>query len=111
MPSKPKRVCSRCQRVVSSRCNHCHNIYRKEYEKGRATSTQRGYGARWRKLRKLVLHRYPVCNHCKRKTSSDVDHITPKALGGEDTMDNLQGLCSDCHIKKTAKENELRGGR
>jgi 5-methylcytosine-specific restriction protein A len=42
---------------------------------------------------------------CRRNASTAVDHIVPKAQGGQDTDDNLQGICGDCHSEKTAKES------
>lgn len=34
----------------------------------------------------------------------DVDHMQPLALGGEDTDGNVQPLCRDCHLAKTAED-------
>ena len=112
MPRRPSRICAGCGKIVGSICVDCHNVKRREYdrEQGRPSSTARGYGIRWQRLRKLILHRHPICNHCKRMPSTDVDHIKRKADGGRDTMENLQGLCRGCHNKKTAKENSRRGG-
>ena len=61
--------------------------------------------AAWRKLRLQVLREYPICNNCKRLTSTVADHITPVRLGGEFwDINNLQGLCASCHNSKSAKE-------
>ena len=110
MPTKTKRVCNSCGKSVRSVCVDCHKKHRRVREKGRPSASERGYGSRWRKLRVMVLHRYPLCNDCQRKPSQDVDHIIPKAEGGEDTMENLQGLCRECHNNKTTSENSRRGG-
>jgi 5-methylcytosine-specific restriction enzyme A len=41
-----------------------------------------------------------------------VDHITSKAKGGSDDLENLQAICDDCHKAKTADEAaEARGRR
>ena len=77
----------------------------KQYDKQRGSSASRGYGARWRRLRKLVLNRDPMCKACSVKASTDADHIIPKRDGGRDSMDNLQGLCHECHSSKTARED------
>lgn len=37
-----------------------------------------------------------------------VDHVLPLADGGADTLDNMQALCADCHMDKTADENMRR---
>ena len=36
------------------------------------------------------------CEWCAGKCV-DVHHIKPKSLGGKDEIDNLVGLCRDCH--------------
>ncbi len=70
----------------------------------RPNAAARGYcSARWKNLRLLVLHRDPVCVMCQ-QPATEVDHVVPKASGGEDTMQNLQGLCKRCHSRKTALE-------
>ncbi len=72
----------------------------------------RGYGARWRKLRRLVLARDPICRApgCN-QASTEADHIKPRREGGSDGLDNLQGLCKPCHSSKTAIEDGRWGAR
>jgi len=69
----------------------------------RLTTTERGYGSTWQRLRLLVLRGEPLCRHCG-AAATDVDHIVPKRAGGPDTMENLQPLCHSCHSIKTGKE-------
>lgn len=80
------------------------------------TSTERGYGAEWRKLRAAALSRDSrLCQDCLRSgkltPATEVDHITPKAKGGTDELSNLQSICSDCHKSKTAREAAEAQGR
>lgn len=79
-----------------------------------ATSTkstsERGYGWAWQKLRKHILARdNGLCCACtkagKVTLAVDVDHIVNKAAGGDDSESNLQSLCSPCHRAKTARES------
>ena len=84
-----------------------------KYQKKKGNTTQRGYGHAWRKLRKQALERdlylCQICLKSKRLTeATTVDHIKPKAFGGDDTLDNLQSLCDGCHKHKTA--TETKGG-
>jgi 5-methylcytosine-specific restriction protein A len=70
----------------------------------------------WRKLRASVLADNPLCVHCQKDgitTLANVcDHIKNVASGKtaeerERLMwdrNNLQGLCTQCHNKKSAKE-------
>ncbi|WP_443019268.1 HNH endonuclease [Sphingomonas sp. 22R3R2A-7] len=47
----------------------------------------------------------PLCRHCTERglvtPAVEVDHIKPKALGGEDLLENTQSLCKACHQEKT----------
>jgi len=110
MPRAANKECAhpRCPVVVPSGQRHCEQHKRaevKQYEQGRGSSSKRGYGRRWTKLRRVILARDPVCVACKRKPSTDVDHITPRRRGGTDDEANLQGLCHECHSSKTATED------
>ena len=89
------------QRVTS-------NWQKRTYEAG--STTKRGYGSVWVKLRKVILERDKhLCQACKRnglaKRGWHVDHIISKAKGGTDEQTNLQTLCEPCHNSKTAMEN------
>jgi hypothetical protein len=37
-----------------------------------------------------------------------IDHKTPLASGGKNSVENLQPLCKSCHAKKTAKEKQQK---
>ena len=76
------------------------------YERTRLSASKRGYGRVWAKLRKMVLARDPICRtrDCT-KPSTDADHIIPKRRGGTSHTSNLQGLCHECHSRKTATED------
>lgn len=73
----------------------------------RGSASQRGYGARWRRLRAYILQRQPLCvdpfgDHAGRLVPAiHVDHIVPRADGGTDAEGNLQPLCETCHARKT----------
>jgi 5-methylcytosine-specific restriction endonuclease McrA len=56
-------------------------------------------------LRYLILERNNFkCQACGRGKDDgvtlEVDHVTPKALGGETSIENLQALCRDCNRGK-----------
>jgi len=110
MPSAIKQPCANtsCPELVrSGLCDTCKKAKIKvsRQKEPRGSSTARGYGSNWRKLRKMILASNPMCvaEGCN-EPATDVDHIIPKAKGGRDEYDNLQGLCRSCHSKKTAKE-------
>ncbi len=69
-------------------------------------STRANRGRRWMKQRARSWARDPVCKVCGRAASAQVDHIKPLAQGGDDSYDNLQGICIPCHATKTASERQ-----
>lgn len=104
MPSKPKRSCSvaDCPRlVVTGRCPQ-HALPRPVDI--RPSSTQRGYGSKWRFIRAQYLKAHSFCVVCG-APSTEPDHIIPRARGGTDVWTNLRALCHSCHSRKTALED------
>lgn len=74
---------------------------------------------RWRRLRRLVLSREPLCRPCNALARTElavaVDHIVPAAVVVASRGDgaffddtNLQPICSACHAAKTAAERGVR---
>lgn len=83
-------------------------------EAERGTSTDRGYGAEWRKVRDAYLRENPYCVQCwamgREVQAQDVDHVVPKRLGGADDPSNYQSLCESHHSAKTMREiNRMKG--
>lgn len=85
----------------------------------KTSSTARGYGTKWRRLRERVLKRDGYlcqCSGCKAAgrylEANEVDHVVSKAewlrrhgtLVGVDDMANLQAINVDCHKLKTTLE-------
>ena len=78
----------------------------RRYDRERGRASKRGYGRKWLKLRKIILTRDPYCKAggCH-EWSTEVDHIKSKRSVGTDNPRNLQGMCHDCHSRKTAIED------
>jgi 5-methylcytosine-specific restriction endonuclease McrA len=68
----------------------------------------RGSTTEWRKLREACFRVWgKTCMYCGDR-ATEVDHILELALGGTNTIDNLQPLCKPCHLHKTVKFNTVR---
>ena len=121
MPTRALKQCSQpgCRELTNGgRCNAHRRQDRKPFEiigRERGTTTERGYGASWRKIRDQVLAEEPCCRICAAKgmttASEEVDHVMPKSKGGTDARANLQGVCNECHKLKTAREDSSVRGR
>lgn len=58
--------------------------------------------------RAQVFRRQPFCARCQERPSVIADHVVPLEDGGLDAVENMQGLCKDCHDQKTAAEQRAR---
>lgn len=115
MPYAPKKPCAQpgCGGLTDARycARHAHveaeerAAVHRHVDQHRPSASKRGYGHTWQKLRKLILHRDPVCVMCAREAATEVDHIVALAKGGDNALENLQGLCKSCHSRKTATED------
>lgn len=112
MPRRPAHPCNHagCGRLTEKRYCEIHTVTDKApaWRTTTGSSTSRGYGAGWRRLRKRILARDPFCLCCGRNVSEHVDHIVSKAAGGTDDAANLRGICEPCHKRKTAKDGHAR---
>jgi 5-methylcytosine-specific restriction protein A len=66
----------------------------------------------WKHLRKVKLVTDPLCERCKVKPATDVDHIKAINAGGNPTaFENLRSLCHECHSQKTYYIDRLKRDR
>ncbi len=115
MPRRPKRPCPEplCKNLTDGgRCEEHRQQEQRRYDKERGTSTQRGYGPQWRKLRLMVLNEEPLCRECQRQNkttpATEVDHIDGDVRNLH--RENLQPLCRHHHSQKTVREQGRWGG-
>jgi 5-methylcytosine-specific restriction endonuclease McrA len=79
---------------------------------------------RWANLRALVIRSQPMCAMCRARLSVIVDHKTPAGIAiiqahdsgkypgryaGFFIRSNLQGLCRECHWRKTEEDKRHAG--
>ena len=88
--------------------------HRVEKSRERGSSTDQGYGVRWRKARKAWLAEHPLCVECKEggrvEAATVVDHIVPHRGDYEVFWDedNWQSLCGLHHQRKSNEERVAR---
>ena len=121
MPSRLKKACRKpaCPQTTIHRSGLCEKHQKtdngwQQWQKRKGNTTQRGYGADWRKIRRRILERdHHLCQeHLKQGVitpGNHVDHIVPKAQGGDNSDANLQTLCATCHYRKTGTERSVKG--
>ncbi len=115
---KAPKPCRSCKRATANSNGYCDSHQQdavgwRKTQQGR-TTTQRGYGWKWAKIRRRILDRDEyLCVPCRARgiymPAVAVDHIVNKAVGGTDDDANLQAICKPCHQLKT--QNEQREGR
>ncbi|MCW8884153.1 MAG: HNH endonuclease [Motiliproteus sp.] len=119
MPPRIPKPCrsTGCPLTTVDRSGYCDTHADKRHNwRGRQegkTTTQRGYGHAWRKLRKQAMNRDSwLCQAClemgRVTPATEVDHVIPKADGGTDRLSNLRAICKPCHQDKTQQDS--RGG-
>ncbi|MGG4452371.1 replication protein [Brevibacillus porteri] len=63
-----------------------------------------------KEIRKEVIERDRYeCRYCGSKEDLTLDHVFPKSLGGENTIQNLVTACRVCNSRKGAKTLEQSG--
>lgn len=114
MTRAPRSPCCepRCGRLADGRfCDAHKGEDKRQADRRRGSSTQRGYGYRWQKYRRRYLAEHPLCVECEvdgRVTAATVvDHIKPHR--GDQQLfwdpENHQDLYKPHHDTKTATED------
>lgn len=99
--------------LVRDGSGRCQAHQREAWGK-KPTAAKRITGRKLQALRADLFRRQPLCVQCKERglvaLATQRDHIVPLSEGGEDTEDNVQGLCAPCHDGKSLAER-LRAQR
>ena|ERR1700676_2833079 len=120
MPIQPPTACRRCECAKPCGCGtqipqgqESKPFSIRDYH---ADHSKLYWRSRWRHpvrgLQAAIMRRDPLCKICGREASAVADHIVPHR--GDEKLfwdaKNLQGLCDQCHKKKTAAEIHGRQG-
>src|SRR5699024_3617471 len=72
--------------------------------RGRAPKPGAGWsGRRVLRLTRLVLESYgDTCHLCARAGATTADHLIPRSLGGDDSLENLRPAHSSCNSARQA---------
>ena len=113
MTARPLKPCSAhgCRKPTDHISGYCvkhvelYEQKKADEQKSRAVrdfrvpSSQRGYGAIWRKIRAYKLRKDPLCEDCLKRSfavaAEVVHHKDENQFNNDDK--NLQSLCRDCH--------------
>lgn len=97
---KPRITASPAQRLATSTVS------------SNPEAEQRTRGRKWMDIRAKWFRTHPLCVQCERMgrvaEATELDHIIPLIDGGKDDASNMQGLCHDCHERKTSGEARIR---
>jgi 5-methylcytosine-specific restriction protein A len=92
---------------------------RRDFDRHRGSSRQRGYTSTWQKARAAYLAQHPLCVFCERDglvtAAVVVDHVDAHAGDQEKfwDQDNWQPLCKRHHdsTKQREEKHRMRGAR
>lgn len=114
MPAPP-RLCG-CGAIVAADTLCACQIERqrerkRRHDQRRPSSSQRGYGGEWRKLRAEFIRLHPFCAFCGAE-AEHVDHI--QRHHGDKVLllnwNNLQSLCAHCHNSVKQRQERAANG-
>lgn len=122
MPELPKRPCLQpgCGEYASATGRGRCAEHASQADRARGTTTERGLGARWRKLRAMKLQRDPMCQielkcgkgvgRSEPDVAVEVDHVVPRSKRPDLTFvwGNLQSACESCNAAKGDREFPAR---
>lgn len=65
----------------------------------------RGSGLFSRPIKRLLMERAEGrCEACGSEEDLEFDHVVPRFMGGDGSLENGQVLCSECHDRKTLEQ-------
>ena len=102
-----RRLCPGCRVALITppvrRCPSCTRRDQQRRDAKRGTTSARGLGFAYQRKRQRILARdRHVCWICGRPGADSVDHVVPRARGGDDSDTNLRAAHSTCNASRGA---------
>jgi len=115
MPMKLLKCCSKqgCPNLCEGR--YCEDHLKLAQHRERGSFRERGYTARWDKIRALKVRKNPLCEPCLEDNRVQATQIVHHILSVVDrpdlifSTDNLQSVCRACHGKLHSHSKEYGG--
>jgi 5-methylcytosine-specific restriction protein A len=105
-----RNMCAgRCGRVLprAGRCPDCKRAKQRKQDRARGTAWQRGYNSEYQKNRGSLINDDSYCYNCGHTGDKDNpltgDHIKPRHLEIDNSIENLGILCRSCNSSKGGK--------
>ena len=105
------KTCASCfhnfppQELTRGRCPDCARRYDRAKDARRrarrGTTSERGYDAEYRELRKTAIRAHPFCAECGATDDLTADHVVPLSQGG-DPHGALVVRCRSCNSRRGA---------
>lgn len=112
MPILNRTACKCGGTRTDGKCDRCHTSKGKHER----TTTQRGYGADWQRVSRMVRELRPLCEVCQARgivrAASEVHHKQPISIAPSLRleMSNLMSVCRECH-EWLERDGSDTGGR
>ena len=101
-----------CPQITRDRyCPSHARLAHQQQDANRPSSSRRGYGGAWPKIRARFLRLHPWCGECHEARATEVDHIVLLSMGGTHQESNLRGRCKPCHSRRTINTHRGGGGQ
>jgi 5-methylcytosine-specific restriction endonuclease McrA len=104
-------ACATCGKPIfnASRCPEHRTAWKR-----RPTRNQGAYRGAWPLLVKQILERDPQCilryPGCEGR-SVEVDHVIGVSEGGDNSPENVRGVCRRCHATRTGQQGARANAR
>jgi 5-methylcytosine-specific restriction endonuclease McrA len=91
-----------------SKGRHTRAVYRRNYRARKRASNGSHKPEEWASLKAAYNYCCLSCGRSEPEIRLEADHVKPLALGGDNTISNIQPLCTHCNRTKSMKNIDYR---